>query len=64
MVDQMIEDESPDHGRARHGEERLSSMEQRPRLGHRFILCRQQRLAGRRDVPVKQVENFLARCQP
>src|SRR5438270_8794819 len=34
VVDQMVEDEAPNHGRSRHGEERCSRPEQRPRLRH------------------------------
>jgi hypothetical protein len=34
VVDQMVEDEPPNHGRSRHGEKRCSRLEQRPRLRH------------------------------
>ena len=55
----MVENEAPNHGRARHGEERCSRLEQRPRLRHLVVFHGRNRLPGRGDVPIKQVEDLL-----
>ena len=55
----MVEDEGPNHGRSRHGEERCSSLEQRPRLRHLVVFHGRNRFPGSGDVPIKQVEDLL-----
>ena len=59
----MVEDEAPNHGRSRQGEERRPSLEQRPRLRHLVVFHGRNRLPGRGDVAIKQVEDLLTARQ-
>ena len=63
MMDQVIEDEVPQHHPARQGEERRSSVEQRPRLRQLVVFHCHNRLPGRGDIPIKQVEDLLTTRQ-
>ena len=59
MVDEVAEDHSPDHGRARHGKEWLAAPLERPHAGHVFVLGFREGLARGRDVLVKQIEDLF-----
>src|SRR5689334_9875138 len=58
VVDDVVEDEAPDHRRLRHGEEGLARIEQGPGPLHLLIRHRRQRGPGCGDVLVEEVEDL------
>jgi hypothetical protein len=63
VVDQVVESEHADHGRARQGEEHLAGLQQRPRLAEVLVGGPGDRLARGRDVSVEEVEDLAASGQ-
>ena len=63
MVDQVVKDQSPDDGRARHGKERLAAPLERPHAGHVFVLGFGEGLARGRDILVEEIEDLFSAGQ-
>src|SRR5258708_606140 len=59
VVDDVVQDVGPDHGRTRHREDRIAALQQRPGLPHLLVPGPLNCLAGRRDVLVEQREDLL-----
>ena len=57
-MDDVIDDEGANDRPPRHREHRLAAFEERPRLVNLFVFRVCQRLASRRDVFVKDFEDF------
>ncbi len=55
----MINDEGPDDRGARHGDDHLTAVEQRPHRRHVFVFHRRNRLARGGDVRIEEIENPL-----